>query len=157
VTEHIGQEGNGAGSQIWAMVSSPLFNIMCMMVSATIHCTMPLIQKDIVGFIFVDDTNLCILGLAAARNNIAIKMQHLVTNWEGLLCATGGALVLDKCFWYVINQQWDKDQWQNKTVQQGSGDIIVADLARKTTNIPPSNPLRPNKHSEYASLWTGIC
>ncbi len=58
----IGQ-GNSAGLQIWAVVSSPLFDIMCQdQFLTTIHSAMSLHKKDIVGFAFVDNTDLCISG-----------------------------------------------------------------------------------------------
>jgi len=38
-------------------------------------------------------------------------MQQVVTNWEGLLRATGGALVPDKCFWYLIAFEYKNNKW----------------------------------------------
>jgi len=44
-------QGNGTGPQIWAAVSSPLFEIMWMdRFLATIQCAMSLHYKDIVWF-----------------------------------------------------------------------------------------------------------
>jgi len=105
----IGQ-GNGAGPQIWAAVSFPLFDIMPQDgFLAMVHCTMSVLWEDIVGFTFVNDTDLC-TSSPTRDDSIVIQMQQLVTNWEGLLLhVTRGALVQDKCFWYLIDQQWDKD------------------------------------------------
>jgi len=56
----IGQ-GNGAGPQIWAAVSSPLLELMkedrffAMLVGA-----FSLVSQSLVGFAFVDDTDLCV-------------------------------------------------------------------------------------------------
>jgi len=113
----IGQ-GNGAGPAIWAAVSSPLFTIMQEdRFLATIICAMTNQECCFSGFTFVDDTNLCISGQINATQT-AQCMQNFITNWEGLLCTMGGALVLEKCFWYLIDQHWSNGKWTywpNKT------------------------------------------
>jgi len=81
----IGQ-GNGAGPQIWAVVSSPMFDLMrwdgfYMYIIAAISRR----EKTLVGFVFVNDTNLCIHGPHINSNNVQSVMQHSVDNWEGLL------------------------------------------------------------------------
>jgi len=54
-------QGNGAGPQIWAAVSSPLLELMkedrffAMLVGA-----FSLVSQSLVGFAFVDDTDLCV-------------------------------------------------------------------------------------------------
>jgi len=58
---------------------------------------MSLHKKDKFGFAFMDDTDLCISGPDKV-GGIMVKMQQSVTHWEGLLWATRGALVSDKCF-----------------------------------------------------------
>jgi len=99
----IGQ-GNGAGPQIWAAVSSPLLDIMrsegfyAHLIIAITH-----MEKRLVGFAFVDDTDLCVSGPHINERNVREAMQQSVDKWEGLLRATGGALVPMKCFWYLID------------------------------------------------------
>jgi len=58
-------------------------------------------EKKIVGFAIVDDTNLYIPQVIMPK--CCMKMQQLVGKWEGLLHTTGGALVPTKCFWYLID------------------------------------------------------
>jgi len=63
-------------------------------------------------------------------------MQGSITDWEGLLRTTGGALVPEKCFWYLINQTWSDGKWtysQNKTTP---ANIKVVDANRKLNTIP---------------------
>jgi len=56
----IGQ-GNGAGPQIWAVVSMPLFQILHQEgFLATIICAMSLQQQTLGGFAFVDDMDLIV-------------------------------------------------------------------------------------------------
>jgi len=57
------------------------------------------------GFDFVDDMDLCISSQSTATD-MATMMQKLVTQWEGLLTATGGALVPEKCFWYLLEFEY---------------------------------------------------
>jgi len=84
-TAGIGQ-GNGTGPQIWAAVSSPMFEIMqkdgfyVYIVTAISRR-----EKTLVGFAFVDDTNLCIHGPQITSQNALLAMQKSVDNWEGLL------------------------------------------------------------------------
>ena len=81
----IGQ-GNGAGPHIWAVVSSPLLDIMrkdgfyAHMIGAILH-----LEKKLVGFAFVDDTDLCVYGQHITSNNVRQSMQQSVDNWAGLL------------------------------------------------------------------------
>jgi len=102
----IGQ-GNGAGPHIWAAVSSPMFDIMRSDgFYAHVISSISGQQKQLAGFAFVNDTDLCICGPHINSQNVAHAMQQLVDNWEGLLHTTGGALVPTKCFWYHIDFQW---------------------------------------------------
>ncbi len=99
----IGQ-GNGAGLQIWAAVSSPLFELLQQHgFFAHIIGTILLYARKLTGFAFVDDTDLCVTHPSNNILQVASHMQGSVTSWEGLLRATGGALVPDKCFWYLID------------------------------------------------------
>jgi len=130
----IGQ-GNGAGPAIWAAVSSPLFTIMQEDgFLATVICAMTQHEFSFSGFAFVDDTDLCVSGQSNGSHT-ARCMQDLVTNWEGLLCATGGALVLDKCFWYLIDQKWADGKWQYQSKHTITGDIKVVNAMGKLHTI----------------------
>jgi len=56
----IGQ-GNGVGLQIWAAVGTPLFQILAEEgFLAKVICTISKHKQSIVGFGFVNDTNLCV-------------------------------------------------------------------------------------------------
>jgi len=108
----IGQ-GNGARPHIWAAVSSPMLNVMCTdgfyaHMITSISC----MSTKLIGFAFVDDTDLCVHGPHIMSQNVTIKMQHSVDHWEGLMRATGGALVPTKCFWYLLDFQWLNNKWQ---------------------------------------------
>jgi len=38
-------------------------------------------------------------------------MQQLLNLWAGLLCATVGALVPEKFFWYLLDLKWANNKW----------------------------------------------
>jgi len=131
----IGQ-GNGAGPAIWAAVSSPLFTIMQEDgFLATVICAMTKQECSFSSFAFVDDTDLCISGHSDGTQT-ARCMQNLVTNWEGLLCTTGGTLVPEKCFWYLIDQQWSDGKWTYQSTKLTPGDLKVVDATGKLHTIP---------------------
>jgi len=106
----ISQGNDGASPQIWAAVSLPLFTIMQSdRFFAQVLCTILGYKCNIIRFAFVDDTDLCVSQSDLVDQMIASHLQAAVTNWEGLLKVTGGALVPDKCFWYTNNQMWMND------------------------------------------------
>jgi len=56
--------------------------------------------------------------------------------WHGLLHATGGKLVLDKCFWYMVDFKWQNQQWKYKTSTELSGKIHVMINENERITIP---------------------
>jgi len=132
----IGQ-GNGAGPHIWAAMSSPLLDIMqadrfyAHMITSISH-----MEKRLVGFAFADDTDLVVHGPQVSSNNLHQTMQRSVDHWEGLLCATRGALVPTKCFWYGIDFQWKNNTWQYLTKQDHPRDITIQDDTQCQVQIP---------------------
>jgi len=159
----IGQ-GNGAGPQIWAAVSTPLFEIMqAEGFVAQIICTMSKLSMELAGLAFVDDTDLIVNDPSNEVDQVSEKMQQSLSTWHGLLRATGGELVPNKCFWYLINFKWVNKQWvykqktelwgQLSVRQQQAGKIIIprleADEARRTLGVriaPDSNNLAEVQH-----------
>jgi len=77
---------------------------------ATVICVMSLLECHFTGFAFVNDTDLCVSGQPTAAMTVQC-MQGSVTNWEGLLHTMGGALVPEKCFWYLVDQYWSDGHW----------------------------------------------
>jgi len=121
----IGQ-GNGAGPHIWAAVSLPIFEVMhedgfyAYMIASISN-----LEKKRVSFPFVDDTDLCIYEPHIQQNNVLTQMQGLVDNWEGILQATGGTLVPDKCFWYWIDFKLVNHNWEYVTKQEKPGELTT--------------------------------
>jgi len=88
-------QGNLAGPQIWAAVTTLLFELMhADGFVSTICCMISQYTKALTRFAFVDNTYLCISGISLLPPSTMALMQQLVTQWEG-------ALVPKKNFWYL--------------------------------------------------------
>jgi len=77
------------------------------------------------GLAFVDDTHLIVNNASNLIDTVKDKMQCSLTMWHGLLRATGGDLVPDKCFWYLIDFKWQNQQWKYKSNAEAQGQISV--------------------------------
>jgi len=67
------------------------------------------------------------------------KMQNSLKTWAGLLRATGGALVPDKCFWYYVHNKWENGTW--KYAQPSEQDRMqVPDDKGNLITIPQLGP-----------------
>ena len=135
-TAGIGQ-GNGTGPQIWAVVSLPLFNIMRQEgLVANFICMLSKEQRALAGFAFVNDTDLIVNNYCNNTKQVHQQMQASLTMWHGLLQATGGDLVPDKCFWYLLNFQWANNHWRYKTIEETPGQLTVQTEEQTMIIIP---------------------
>jgi len=125
----IGQ-GNGAGPAIWAVVSSPILNILRRK-GLGCHFIAPFSSTEVKfsGYSFVDDTDLVIVQLSGASyETIFQALQDSVDTWEGGLTATSGAIVPEKTFWFLIDLAWSAGQWQYKSLDECPGELSVNDI-----------------------------
>jgi hypothetical protein len=125
----IGQ-GNGAGPAIWAVISSPLLNLLR---KKGFHChfVAPLSSIDIKfsGYSFVDDTDLVIVKLSRGTyEEIITALQKSVDTWERGLNATSGAIVAEKTFWFLIDFAWKAGQWRYKSIEESPGKLYANDI-----------------------------
>ena len=85
-------QGNGAGPAIWAVISTVLFDVLrkngyCELLQAPFSRR----KLNIVGFGFVDDTDLVQNGLSCDEYwDIATKLQASVELWEKCKEMSGG-------------------------------------------------------------------
>jgi hypothetical protein len=114
----IGQ-GNGAGPAIWAVLSSPLLNMLrtkgfgCEFIS-------PFSKELIkfVGYAFLDDTDVLVSKPSMTSHSVVTSsLQSAVDHWEGGLKATCGAIVPEKTFWYLIDFSWSAGNWHYKMIE----------------------------------------
>ena len=93
-------QGNGASPACWLLVSM----IMVLLMHKQGHAMSlkyPLTEEhlDCMGFLFVDDTDLIIIGKEnETRDQVCNRQQQSVLSWEKSLTFTGGALKAPKCY-----------------------------------------------------------
>lgn len=122
-------QGNGAGPQIWALVSSPVLNMLrskglgARFVSSVLQH-----QTDLVGYAFVDDTDLVVSKPDISISDVNTLMQDSLTAWEGGIRATGGAIVPEKSHWYLVEFGWKDGSPFYKTVHDSPGKLKVNDV-----------------------------
>ena len=88
-------QGNGGGPTIWAVVSSPLLQIMKEEGFGTFFkVSLTNDTIGLVGYAFVDDTDLIQTGKDGSESSLEVlqQMQEGINLWEGLVSATGGAI-----------------------------------------------------------------
>jgi len=93
------------------------------------HC------QKLAGFAFVNNTDLIVTVSENQADTVANCMQAAVAEWEEMLSTTRGALVPDKCFWYLVNFEFHGSKWNylgiDKQVQ-----LKVQNVQGDLTNIP---------------------
>ena len=69
----------------------------------------------LVGFLFVDDTDLVIFGNKKdSATAVHDRLQKAIDCWNGVLRVSGGALKPEKCYWYFAQFSWTKGKWSLK-------------------------------------------
>jgi len=108
----IGQ-GNGAGSAIWALVSTPLLNILREKgFGCEVVCPISSKYFFFVGYAFVDDTDVIQSLLAEDPVCAVAKLQEAIDTWEFSLRSTCGAIVPEKTVWWLVCFKWSGAEWQ---------------------------------------------
>ncbi len=91
------------------------------------------------GFGFVDNVDIYITYPSGEGGQVVKQMQDSINMWAGLLRATSGALVPEKCFWYFIHNIWDKGKWQYVRTKS-TQDMHIPDENSQPTMIPQLSP-----------------
>jgi hypothetical protein len=113
----IGQ-GNGAGPAIWAVVSTPLLNVLREKgFGCEIVCPLSSKYYSFVGYAFVDDTDLIQSQLQEDPEQARDNLQEAIHAWEFSLKATCGALVPEKTAWWLVSFQWSGSSWSSVSIQ----------------------------------------
>jgi len=132
----IGQ-GNGAGPQIWAIVSTPILDILQEAgYGATFKLAISGSSVSFISYSFVDDMDLVQTGphIDSASQEVLPLMQAALLLWKQGLRATGGALVPSKSFWYNIDFRWKGSHWRYATDEPGSMTLL---MCNHTQNASP--------------------
>ena len=120
-TEESPTHGPGQGSRmgpvLWLLISCLLFAAMASLCQGATFCNpQNSIQLQRTGDGFVDDvTNVCNFGfpnsllINATPQTLAAQLQREAQTWERLLWSAGGALELNKCFYYILSWKFRHD------------------------------------------------
>ena len=112
-------QGNGAAPTIWVLISTPLLEMLRKAENgAHLQSSISKEPNHIVGFAFVDDTDLVCFDQSNINlaEEIMENMQQGIDRWEGGLKLTGGAIVPEKSWIYPIDFGFDlTGKWFYKT------------------------------------------
>ena len=61
------------------------------------------------GFAYVDDSDLIQTGTDPVV--VLASMQKLINMWGSLIDVTGGALSVEKSWWYMVDYVWKRGRW----------------------------------------------
>jgi hypothetical protein len=130
----IGQ-GNGAGPQIWAAISTLLLDILRKQQMGGYFIS-PITQKQLhlVGYAYVDDTDIITTDNEQNYIHTTNNIQQCIDTWQGIIHATGGQLEPAKTYWYLINFTWTKGKWRYSTIPETPMQL--------TMNNNSSSPIR---------------
>ena len=166
-------QGNGAGPAIWALVSSPLLDVLRESgYGAKLHAAIGKTYLHLSGFAFVDDADTIQTGnLGETTTTVLNKAQKELDLWEECIRATGGGLEGEKSDFAVINFTWKSGTWSYEkkdennqlTVRNQNGgrdplEQLAASKARRTLGvwqaIDGNEKTQTNKMREKSSKWS---
>jgi hypothetical protein len=122
-------QGNGAGPTIWALISTPVLNMLRthgfgIKITSCISGD----YSHFVGYSFVDDTDLVEFpDEPTTALQVAQTMQESIDAWEAGIRATGGAIVPEKSHWYLVTYRWQNGKWRYARKTEDLFDITVLD------------------------------
>lgn len=147
-------QGNGAGPQMWAVISAVLFLAMHMEGFSTPFCQ-KMTQKflSLTGFMYVDDMDLICIGDGIDDDGIIEELQLMLGYWNKLVRVTGGALEPNKSGWYSFSQRWNSVAGRYEYVDKGTfGDIKTYDDKKRVI------PLQHHSvHTSQEMLGVKMC
>jgi len=136
----IGQ-GNGAGPAIWAVVSSPLLNVLREKgYGCEIQCPLSSEYFRFVGYAFVDNMDLIQSQLNENPHQAMSLLQEANDTWEASLKATCGALVPEKTVWWLVSFKWSGTSWSYASIQDSPGELYVNDISEARKAIKRLEP-----------------
>ena len=146
-------QGNGAAPQLWAVISTKMFEILHSLNLATL-ITMPIsgTELTLVGFAYIDDSDLFSFSQTHDVDTTVKQMQEIVDNWELAAKVTGGALAPNKCWWYLIEFEWDKKNdctYASKKIDDKY--VLTTKNAKNETEI--LKRLQPNIAQEMLGVY----
>jgi len=110
----------------WTMTSAVLLaNIEKQSPGITLYNPQQTISDKRAAEAFADDADLW-LTFQGSFQEACAKMEKIAQYWEQSLFASGGALALNKCFWYGISWQWKDGIPSVATIEESPGTISLS-------------------------------
>jgi exonuclease III len=131
-------QGNGAGPQMWAVLSATLFMAMHLEGLSTQFCQ-KMTEKviSLIGFMYVDDMDLIRICDDIDSAHLTEDLQLTLAYWNRLVRVTGGALEPSKSGWYAFRQKWNDKTGQYEYEDIGKkDDIKTRDKDGKNVSLP---------------------
>ncbi len=106
-------QGNRAAPPSWIQLSAVLVNVYKQLGLGTdLHDPITNNRIHSMGTINVDNLHLYMwMDAITDPFELMLQAQQEVTQWGLLLNATGGALKLEKCFWYLLDHTCYEGEW----------------------------------------------
>jgi hypothetical protein len=143
----IGQ-GDGAGPAIWAVVSSPLLNVLRKQgFRCEILCPLSSEYFRFVGYAFVNNTDIIHSALNENPDLARTQLQAAIDTWEMSLKATCGAIIPEKTVWWLVCFNWSGSDWSYARIQDQPGEFYVSDVINERKVIKSLEP-----HQTYETL-----
>ena len=85
---------------------------------------------QLVGFAFVDDTDLFCAGKTATTSGETLSpdFQAALHRWTGGLIATSGFIAAEKSFCYLIDFKWNGSSWEYWKVEELPGEFSIQNI-----------------------------
>ena len=116
-------QGNASGPAIWSIISSVIFECLHSRGHSVFFCSA--LSKQLfalVGFMYVDDCSLFQCG--TDPQEVLASMQDVINSWGSLVQVTGGAIAVDKSWWYLVDFVWRRGKWVATDALQ-DGDLVA--------------------------------
>ena len=136
-------QGNGAGPDIWAVVSTPV-NEMLRDAGHGAQFKLALSGDEVklVGFAFVDDENLynTAADISTLGFELMDKTQAAVDCFVGGTAASGGGPKPHKCWWWLIEFVWKEGEWSYLDADDSDEPLLVRDRDGQCHAVERLNP-----------------
>ena len=131
-------QGNGRAPQTWVLIHMMIISMMYKAGHGVkLFTALTVTAIAFVCFAFVDDTDVVQTGdtIDTPYSELIPDFQEALDRWAGGLRATGGALVPQKSYWYLIDFHWTGTEWRYKTITETPGDLTLLnkDQTSRTT------------------------
>jgi hypothetical protein len=152
IIQGVGQ-GNGAGPTIWAVVSSPVLD-MLREVDCVCNFRTAVTGEVVkfVGYAFVDDTDKVVTSPSptATYKDVLELLQKAADTWEGGIRATGGAIGPEKSHFYLLDFVWKDGNFHYASSAEAPASVSVLD---KDGNRKPLQRIEPHHAQKTLGVY----